>query len=81
MKGSYFNSEQQANMAYLSSLPPEKTCWCGWCEVGRCDTPNPCPPGSTLADRLKVTCQCGGYPGKPGTPMYHRVGCAKREAV
>jgi hypothetical protein len=72
---SYFNSDQQAEMQYLASLKPEQLCWCGWYTVGKCNTPNPCPPEASKADRLKVTCECGGYPGKPDTKMYHRFGC------
>lgn len=80
MTGSYFNEEQQDHMRHLSSLSPEAKCWCGWCLAGKCDTPNPCPSDATMADRLKVTCECGGYPGKPGAGMFHRYGCALREA-
>jgi hypothetical protein len=75
---SYFNEDQEDSMRYLDSLSPEMKCWCGWYEAGKCDTPSPCPADATMADRLKATCACGGYPGKPGSPMYHRPGCLAR---
>jgi hypothetical protein len=74
---SYFNEEQQDEMRYLASLKPEEKCWCGWFRAGQCNTPNPCPPDVTMADREKTTCECGGYPGRPGRPLTHRHGCAR----
>jgi hypothetical protein len=72
---SYFNEEQQSEMRYLASLKPEEKCWCGWFPAGKCNTPNPCAPEHTMAERLKVTCECGNYPHKPGGRMIHRYGC------
>jgi hypothetical protein len=72
---SYFNKEQQNEMRYLASLKPEYKCWCGWFPVGKCNTPNPCPSDATMLERLKVTCECGNYPGKPGMSITHRIGC------
>lgn len=73
---SYFNEEQQGEMRYLASLKPEEKCWCGWCRAGHCDTPSCCAPEHTMADRMKVTCECGSYPSKPGGQMIHRRNCA-----
>ena len=72
---SYFNEDQQDEMRYLASLKPEEKCWCGWYRVGECNTPSPCAPEDSMADRLKVTCECGSYPYKPGGRMIHRSGC------
>lgn len=72
---SYFNEYQQSEMDYLSSLKPEERCWCGWYKKGECNTPTPCNPKDTLANRLKVTCECGSYPHKPGNSVNHRSNC------
>ena len=34
-----FNSEQVSWMKYLSTLPPEKKCKCGWDLKGKCHNP------------------------------------------
>jgi hypothetical protein len=55
-----FNAEQRAHMSYLASLPADKRCWCGWGRAGACATPSPCPPDTTLADRLVTEMPCCG---------------------
>lgn len=79
---SYFNAEQQAHMRALASIPDEQRCWCGWGRAGRCDTPDPCPPDLTLADRRVTEQPCCGRPAArpdfPRTTGSHYAGCMPR---
>ena len=79
---SYFNDEQTKAMDYISSLPDEAVCWCGWGEKGNCPTPFPCDPNFSLADRKKVTCpECLAAPHKPNGVMYHRRHCSQHNVI
>lgn len=78
---SYFNEDQEDEMRWLASLKPEEKFWCGWYRVGRCNTPLPCPPGVSMADRIRETCSCGRYPGKPGRTLFHGRGCTKESTI
>jgi hypothetical protein len=51
------NGEQQNHMRELARIPPEQLCWCGWCRIGRCDTPSACNinhAGKSAADKLRA---------------------------
>ena len=80
---SYFNSEQEAYMDYLRSVPARELCWCGWHprkEKGfnpECDTHN-----KTAADKMAVWCpECHNDPGPNGKPPFtHRKGCSLETA-
>lgn len=76
-----FNPEQLEHMRDLAAIPPTERCWCGWGRVGTCDTPNPCPPDVTLADRLPTQCQCCGRaaarPDATRTAGSHYHGCSR----
>lgn len=49
---SYFNKEQEAYMQYLSTIPRDQRCFCGWFKFGLCPT---CPKDKTNADKC-LTC-------------------------
>lgn len=51
---SYFNAEQEAHMKYLSAVPRNKRCWCGWWLVNECHV---CPKNVTNAEKCLP---CGG---------------------
>lgn len=81
-----FNSDQMAHIESLSRVPADQRCWCGWGLAGRCDTPSPCPSGTTLADRLATEQPCCGRPAaRPDlaqTTGSHYAGCtAERRAL
>lgn len=49
----FFNTEQNAHMEYLASVPPPRRSWCGWYMRGECadyhrGEPG-CEQGRTLA--------------------------------
>lgn len=72
-----FNREQTECMDSLAAIPDEKRCWCGWYSLDDC--PN-CDKSSSLADRLRVSCQhkqCRGYPKQqdPDHKIIHTVAC------
>ena len=71
---SYFNSDQESYMEFLSSVAPERKCWCGWFMVGAC--PN-CPPALTLAAKKAVWCKdCHNAPANYGTGILtHNKSC------
>jgi len=73
----YLNSEQEAHLQYLKSIPPAERCWCGWYRLGECM--NKCPPGKTLAHKMEVWCkECQNYPSPDGKyPITHRIGCSQ----
>lgn len=79
---SYFNEEQCKHVRYLASIPDGEWCWCGWGRAGACDTPAPCPPDLTLADRLRTEQPCCGRaaarPDFPRTTGSHYAGCTLR---
>lgn len=70
---SFFNQEQQEHMNYLSSIPPEKRCWCGWYELGKCLN---CPSGVTSADKMARRCPiCTMVPSRPEDENPHTKKC------
>ena len=49
-----FNRHQKEYMKYLSELPPESRCWCGWYPIGECNGGGFCPTDKTCADKMAV---------------------------
>ena len=68
-----FNSDQLDYMDYLSKVPPEKKCYCGWYLKDKCFS---CPKGYTAADKLKARCKhCHSAPEPGKKKIYHVVNC------
>lgn len=73
-----FNDDQIDYIKSLARIADDKRCYCAWFPLGECPH---CPPGKTLADRLKLQCSsCGSYPpaALPDQPVAHRIGCTRR---
>lgn len=74
-----FNDDQLRHRRALAAISPHQRCWCGWGLAGRCDTPDPCPPDTTLADRFATEQPCCGRdatrPDALRTSGSHYAGC------